>query len=644
MVLMLLTTTLFSTANIARAASLQILTSTAPNATVGQAYSTQLQVSGGTAPYTWSTLSTTYPSGCCIMGIDSTGVLNTQSSATVLAPSGTYSWNVQVTDAIGNTGTGVIYLTVNSATTPTLIVSDSVVSFNYTQGGSAPTQYPAHISNSSNSQTINYTISVPNQPAWLNTSYTTYSLPLNPLQTAGVGISVNPVGLAPGNYSTNIYFSGNFSNSPASITVNLTVTGATSVCSINSFTPSATSLTTGQAVTLNWSTQGCNTLRLVSTNVDKNIFTTPLSSNLSGSATTSVFSTPGTYYYRLAASPRNTSDFLEVSTTPGDVKQDLSFVVTAAPTNLLLITTNSLPNGTVGMPYAADVNFSYSGNGCVSGYLSYLPAGLYVGNPTSSPLTVNCSSGSHSFRILGTPVTGGATSPNATITISLTDNLGNMNSKTIPIKIDNNQPYEVANGPVSSGKNVIYNGTVYYIDGFTRKPYTSAGAFLSYSFNSWSTVSAATSSDMALPLATYTPNGSAVSTTAFVLPRNGTLINDKGTIYLISNGLRMGFANASAFLNFGYSFSNAAPGDTSFMVTLPPINSSNQAHPNGTLVRESNGTISVIRDGYRQGVPGMDKFSSWGLKVEELVPANSYDIALPITTQLQTRMSNQFDI
>jgi hypothetical protein len=131
-----------------------------------------------------------------------------------------------VTDAVGSTSTKRLYLTVVAAASssqPTLVLSDTAVNYYYSTGSAAPTAYTAHISNNSSTQSLTYNISVPNQPAWLNTGYATSTLSLAPLQSAGVGVSVSPAGLAPGEYSTRIYFNGSFSNSPASILVTLFV-------------------------------------------------------------------------------------------------------------------------------------------------------------------------------------------------------------------------------------------------------------------------------------------------------------------------------------------------------------------------------------------------------------------------------------
>src|SRR5690349_2329769 len=65
----------------------------------------------------------------------------------------------------------------------------------------------------------------------------------------------------------------------------------------------------------------------------------------------------------------------------------------------------------------------------------------------------------------------------------------------------------------TAGTNVVSQGTIFMItDDGQRRPYTSAGAFLSYGFNSWSTVQQATSEDLALPIGSFIP------------PRDGKII------------------------------------------------------------------------------------------------------------------------
>jgi hypothetical protein len=193
------------------------------------------------------------------------------------------------------------------------------------------------------------------------------------------------------------------------------------------------------------------------------------------------------------------------------------------------------------------------------------------------------------------------------------------------------------------GSNVVgSDGTVYFISaGNTRSPYTSAGAFLSYKFNSWSNLQTANSADMNLSLTSYFDGNH--NYTYFIPPRNGSLINDHGTVYLITNGQRAGFTSANVFLESGYSFGNVYAGDTSFMTTLSPINSSAMGHSEGTLIND-NGTMYVIKGGFRLGFPSMSVLESWGFWVQDAVPANSYDRNIPMGGIVQTRQADQINI
>lgn len=184
----------------------------------------------------------------------------------------------------------------------------------------------------------------------------------------------------------------------------------------------------------------------------------------------------------------------------------------------------------------------------------------------------------------------------------------------------------LASSPDPAGTNFNSNGTIYFINSSGQKQaYTSSGAFISYQFNLWKNVVPATSADLALPSGPFVP------------PQDGSLINDHGTIYAISKGQRVGFTNASAFLGLGYSFSNAISGDTSFLATLKPIATSSQTHPFDTLVNQS-GTIYLLTSHGKIGIPNLTSFNSWGYKQSSIVPANQYDLAIaPTNVLLPTR-------
>jgi len=115
----------------------------------------------------------------------------------------------------------------SAQTTPSLVISSDFVSFNYTVGDPLPTSVPINLFNQSNTDTIYFNISVPNQPSWINTGYSTETLPIGPSGIMGMGVSVDPTKVGPGNYSYDIGLVGNFVGSPKKISVTLNVISVT---------------------------------------------------------------------------------------------------------------------------------------------------------------------------------------------------------------------------------------------------------------------------------------------------------------------------------------------------------------------------------------------------------------------------------
>lgn len=194
--------------------------------------------------------------------------------------------------------------------------------------------------------------------------------------------------------------------------------------------------------------------------------------------------------------------------------------------------------------------------------------------------------------------------------------------------IQNAVALDVAETNHPIGTNVISNGTVYRImQGPNINAYTSAGAFLSYKFNAWKDVVPANASDLALlEKGKY-----------YIPPREGSLINDKGTVYLVTGGgSRAGFASEAVFKGYGYSYSNVYIGDTSFMNTYPAMTSSNMLHPDGTLVNY-NGTLYQMESGQRLAFPSVEILESWGYWLTDAVPANSFDANAPVTGVMEAR-------
>jgi hypothetical protein len=150
----------------------------------------------------------------------------------------------QSTQSTNTTITGTAWA---SGTTPTaqslgsLIPSDTFVNFNVVQGASNPSPYNLHLTNSS-TVTVIFTLSVSNQPSWWNTGYNTQTMTLAPGGVMGVGVSVDATKAGdPGTYTANLVVRGNFSNSPITIPVTLTVvTSSQTTNTVSSMQPHVT--------------------------------------------------------------------------------------------------------------------------------------------------------------------------------------------------------------------------------------------------------------------------------------------------------------------------------------------------------------------------------------------------------------------
>ena len=191
--------------------------------------------------------------------------------------------------------------------------------------------------------------------------------------------------------------------------------------------------------------------------------------------------------------------------------------------------------------------------------------------------------------------------------------------------------------PHAAGTNVsTSDGTVWMItSNGSRRAYTSAGAFLSYGFNSWSGVVAANSDDLALP----------VDSAGFIPPQDGSIIcsdraPDKGTCYLVTGGLKAGFTSAAVFTGRGFSFSHAQNGDASWMGSTSNINDTTSANRPGVLVNH-NGTVYLMGPTGLLGIPDPATFNSWGYSYANVVPANAADNGMVQTGVMAARIPGQ---
>lgn len=181
------------------------------------------------------------------------------------------------------------------------------------------------------------------------------------------------------------------------------------------------------------------------------------------------------------------------------------------------------------------------------------------------------------------------------------------------------------------------DGTVWFITkDMQKRPFTSAGAFMSYGFLSFSQVKDADSSVTALP------SGS------FIAPQDGRIFcataskgsDVAGECSLVTGGKKAAFTSSSVFTGQGYSFARAYYGDSSFLEKTSNIDNASAQHRAGTLIN-NNGTVQLVVSGGLWGTPSMDVFNSWGWSFADVVPANSADVLLSQTGVISARMAGE---
>lgn len=183
------------------------------------------------------------------------------------------------------------------------------------------------------------------------------------------------------------------------------------------------------------------------------------------------------------------------------------------------------------------------------------------------------------------------------------------------------------------------DGTVWFINQENqRRAFTSAGAFLSYGFLSWAQVVDANSDDTALTAGSFIPprDGSIFCATA----TKGTDV--AGECALITGGMKAPFTSASVFAGQGYSFANANYGDSSFLSKTSNIDNAGAAHRQGTLVNQ-NGTVYLVGTSTLLGIPSVDVFNSWGYSFGHVVTANAADQAMTKSGVMCARVPGQLN-
>ncbi len=185
----------------------------------------------------------------------------------------------------------------------------------------------------------------------------------------------------------------------------------------------------------------------------------------------------------------------------------------------------------------------------------------------------------------------------------------------------------------NAGTNLIDgSGTIYTItqDGH-RRAYSSAGAFLSYTFNVWANVVPINSLDMALP------DG------GLVAPRDGSIMcadrgQAKGTCYVVTQGKLAGFTNLNSFVRQGYNFNIAIVGDVSFLPITDPVDEYSNTHKPGAWIN-IDGTIYLVKADGLLGVTSANILESWGVNFMNVVTALPGDRNLQVVGLLGQKVS-----
>ncbi len=359
-----------------------ITTTSLPNGSFNNFYNQTLQVMGGIAPRTWGVIVGALPTG---LGLNaSTGQISGTATQT-----GTFSFTVQVTDAISQFDTKALSITITAPSPPAITAPASLPTGTVNQaypnttltasGGTAPLIWDPGVN-----------LALPNGLSWDAFTHTISGIPLNGSQgtanhTFTVRDSTNPVLTATRTYSLTIVLLAppNITTTSASLLPNGTVTQPYS----------RTLQRTGGTAPFTWS------------------FTGTLPTGLSLPSTGVISGTPsaaGTFPFTVQV-----TDALSQTDT-----QPLSIVIVlpAPPT----ITTTSLPNGTVLSGYNQFVHASGGTGALAWSSVGSLPTGLNPIDPSTGQIT-------------GTPTTTVGSPFN--FTVQATDTLNQSATQALSITI-----------------------------------------------------------------------------------------------------------------------------------------------------------------------------------------------------------------
>ncbi|HEY1342292.1 MAG TPA: putative Ig domain-containing protein, partial [Bryobacteraceae bacterium] len=407
-------------------AALRIGTGSLPDGTVGVLYSEGLSARGGPEPFTWSLQAGSLPPG---LDLDSaSGQISGMPTA-----AGNFAFTVKVTDASAQTDTQGLHINVhpNPVHVTTTSLGPATVGSPYSQqlgasGGIPPYQWsvsagslPAGLNLSSSGAisgtptaagTSNFTVRATDSNNSSDTQGLSVAVKPSPLTVATTALAAGTAGTP---YSATLSASGgtggyswsvSAGTLPGGLSLNgSSITGAPSAAGTSNFTVQVRDMsgaTATQALTL---TINPAPLIISTGSLSNGTAGTPYSATLSASGGTGGYTwsvSSGTLSAGLSLNGSSitgtptaagTSNFtVQVRDSSGaNASKPLTITINPAP---LMITTTSLPNGTVGAPYSATL--AANGTGVITWSIASgaLPDGLSIngsaitGSPTAAGL------------------------------------------------------------------------------------------------------------------------------------------------------------------------------------------------------------------------------------------------------------------
>ncbi len=340
---------------------LQIATTSLPSALVQSPYAASMVSSGGLAPYAWKVASGQLPPGVALDS--SSGILNG-----VPAQSGKYSFTAQITDSSSTTQTAFQPLDL-AVTASTLVLSSATL-----PNGTVQVAYSASLSASGGITPYAWSVISGALPPGILLSASTGALSGTPSQAGGFSFTVQVKDSAA---------------TPQAASASFTLTIAPAAApTISGVSPNAGSTSGGTLVTISGSNFKAGASALFGATASPNV--------LVSSATQIQATTPALAAGTVSVSVKNPDG--QTATSAG------AFTFGQG----LLITTSSLPNGTLNSSYSASLAaaggstpYTWSYSGTLPHCVALSSAGQLSGTP--------CMAGSYSFTIMAMDASSAST-------------------------------------------------------------------------------------------------------------------------------------------------------------------------------------------------------------------------------------------